>query len=277
LEKIHPIGGVWSLLTGSARMTKLDIVRVKSTRYDALSSGLIGTQARHDGVHMCGLRRLTQDRGIMQNDAGSTTGVFVHPGGLCESTRVGAGTRIWAFAHVLSGAVIGSDCNICDGAYVESGAVVGDRVTVKNKVLIFEGVTIEDDVFLGPGVVFTNDLRPRAHIKRSGDALSRTTVQRGATLGAGVVVVCGTVIGANAFVGAGAVVTRDVPAHAFMVGNPARQIGWACTCGDRLDDDLTCPSCGRTFAIDSHDGTAAPSLSKADRVDDPDYPTGQVG
>ena len=213
----------------------------------------------------------------MQNDAGSTPGVFVHPAGLCESDSVGAGTRIWAFAHVLSGAVIGSNCNICDGAYVESGAVVGDRVTVKNQVLIFEGVTIEDDVFLGPGVVFTNDLRPRAHIKRSGDALSRTTVRRGATLGAGVVVVCGTVVGANAFVGAGTVVTRDIPAHAFMVGNPARQIAWACTCGDRLDDDLTCPSCGRTFAIDSHNGTAAPSLREADRVADPDHPTVRSG
>jgi len=213
----------------------------------------------------------------MQNDAGSTRGVFVHPAGLCESGNVGAGTRIWAFAHVLSGAVVGRNCNICDGAYVEGGAVVGDRVTVKNHVLIFEGVTIEDDVFLGPGVVFTNDLRPRAHIKRSGDALSTTTVRRGATLGAGAVVVCGTFVGANAFVGAGAVVTRDVPAHAFMVGNPARQIGWACTCGGRLGVDLTCPSCGRAFAVDSHDGPAAPGLSEVDRAKDPDDPTGQAG
>lgn len=133
--------------------------------------------------------------------------------------------------------------------------MVGDRVTVKNQVLIFEGVTVEDDVFLGPGVVFTNDLRPRAHVKRSGDALATTTVRRGATLGARVVVVCGTVVGAHAFVGAGAVVTHDVPAHAFMVGNPARQIGWACTCGERLADDLRCVSCGRTFVIDKGPNT----------------------
>jgi UDP-2-acetamido-3-amino-2,3-dideoxy-glucuronate N-acetyltransferase len=214
----------------------------------------------------------------MQNDAGSTPGVFVHPAGLCESDSVGAGTRIWAFAHVLSGAVIGSNCNICDGAYVESGAVIGDRVTVKNQVLIFEGVTVEDDVFLGPGVVFTNDLRPRAHIKRSGDALSRTTVRRGATLGAGVVVVCGTVVGANAFVGAGTVVTRDIPAHAFVVGNPARQIAWACTCGERLDDDLGCAICGRAFEIDAQSDQAAAGLSEVRRAGDTDQPrTGQVG
>ena len=175
--------------------------------------------------------------------------VFVHPHGLCESDRVGAGTRVWAFAHVLDGAVVGEDCNICDGAYVETGAVVGNRVTVKNQVLIFAGVTVEDDVFLGPGVVLTNDLRPRAHIKRSGDALATTTVQSGATLGAGIVVVCGTTIGANAFVGAGSVVTGDVPPHAFVVGSPARQIGWACRCGRRLPETLACQNCGRKYVV----------------------------
>ena len=183
----------------------------------------------------------------MGNTAGLPRPLFVHPNGLCESEQVGAGTRVWAFAHVLPGAIVGEDCNICDGAYVEGGAVVGDRVTVKNQVLIFEGVTVEDDAFLGPGVVFTNDLRPRAHVKRSGNALSATTVRRGATLGAGVVVVCGTTIGANAFVGAGAVVVGDVPAHAFMVGNPAKQLGWACCCGERLPEGLRCSECGRTY------------------------------
>lgn len=190
----------------------------------------------------------------MQSAVGSTlSGVSIHPLGLCESDEVGPGTRVWAFAHVLPGAVIGADCNVCDGAYVEGGAVVGNRVTIKNQVLIFQGVTIEDDVFLGPAMVFTNDLRPRAHIKRGPDALLPTIVRRGATLGAGVVVVCGTAIGRNAFVGAGAVVAKDVPAHAFMVGNPARRIGWACTCGERLDNDLGCSDCGRRFEIDPDD------------------------
>lgn len=186
--------------------------------------------------------------------AAHPNGVFVHPDGRCESHAVGAGTRVWAFAHVLSGAVVGRDCNICDGAYVESGAVIGDGVTVKNQVMIFEGVTIEDEVFLGPGVIFTNDLNPRAFIKKHGEELLATRVARGATLGAGVVVVCGTTIGEFAFVGAGAVVVRDVPAHGFVVGNPGRLIGWACSCGLKLPGDLSC-ACGRSW-VESGDGIA---------------------
>jgi UDP-2-acetamido-3-amino-2,3-dideoxy-glucuronate N-acetyltransferase len=181
---------------------------------------------------------------FMNSDVSSR--VFVHAYGLCESEHVGPGTRIWAFAHVLAGAKIGRDCNICDHAYVEGGVTIGDRVTVKNRVLLFEGVTIEDDVFLGPAVVFTNDVRPRAAIRRTGDELLPTLVQVGATVGAGVVVVCGLTIGAHAFIGAGAVVTRDVPAYGFVVGNPGRVIGWACECGMRLGDGLHCV-CGRSY------------------------------
>lgn len=175
--------------------------------------------------------------------------VFVHPNGLCESTDVGGGTRVWAFAHVLAGAVVGTECNVCDGAFIESGAVIGDRVTIKNNVLIWDGVTVDDDVFLGPNVVFTNDLRPRAHIKKSGDALVATHVGEGATLGAGVVVVCGIDVGTNSFAAAGAVLTKDVPSHAFVAGNPARQRGWVCVCGERLTPDLTCHGCGRRHEV----------------------------
>jgi UDP-2-acetamido-3-amino-2,3-dideoxy-glucuronate N-acetyltransferase len=196
-------------------------------------------------------------------------GVRVHPQGLCESETVGEGTRVWAFAHVMPGARVGRDCNICDCAYVEDGAVLGDRVTVKNATLVFSGVTCEDEVFLGPNVLFTNDLRPRAAIRRPAEALLPTTVRRGATLGAGAVVVCGTEIGESAFVAAGAVVTRDVPAHALMAGNPARQKGWVCACGERLvdpgdgDGSFRCPECDSRYALAENGLTAAAPVTES--------------
>jgi len=174
---------------------------------------------------------------------------FVHPAGLCESADVGAGTRIWAFAHVLAGAQIGANCNICDCAFVEGGVRLGDNVTVKNGVLIFAGVTVENDVFLGPGTTFTNDLRPRAHVKRGRDEFLPTMVQAGATIGANSTIVCGVTIGCDAFVAAGSVVTRDVPAHALVAGNPARVVGYVCRCGGRLDDAGKCGDCREVTAI----------------------------
>lgn len=172
--------------------------------------------------------------------------VFVHPSGLCESEDVGAGTRVWAFAHVMRGAVVGSGCNVCDHAFIEAGARVGDRVTIKNAVLVWDGVTIGDDAFIGPGAAFTNDLRPRAARDRADVVLTPTIVERGATIGANATIVCGTTVGPHAFVAAGAVVTRDVPAHALVAGNPARRLGWVCECGDRLDGALRC-ACGRRY------------------------------
>src|SRR5258706_8181620 len=182
--------------------------------------------------------------------------VFVHERALCESDDVGPRTRIWAFAHVLRGAVVGADCNVCDHAFVESGARVGDRVTIKNNSLIWEKVTIEDEVFVGPNTVFTNDLIPRVAFKHTSADFSPTLVRRNATIGANATIVCGVTIGEHAFVGAGAVVHRDVPAYAMMVGNPARRIGWMCACGKRLPDSLVC-SCERRYRlIDAERGLA---------------------
>lgn len=187
-----------------------------------------------------------------------TDDVFVHPSALCETDTVGARTRIWAFAHLLPGAIVGTDCNICDHAFIEGGARLGNGVTIKNAVLVWDGVTIEDQVFVGPNATFTNDHVPRAHRRKGHDELDETLVRRGASIGANATVVCGTTIGTHALVGAGAVITKDVPAHALVVGNPGRQIGWVCRCSSRLDEDLRCPSCGTTHRfIDPETGLEA--------------------
>lgn len=183
--------------------------------------------------------------------------VLVHPAALCETEDVGPRTRIWAFAHLLPGAVVGADCNICDHVFIEGGARLGDRVTVKNASLVWDAVTIEDDVFVGPRVTFTNDLRPRIGFPLAPDAFVPTRVRRGATLGANVTIVCGVTIGEHAMVAAGAVVTRDIPAHALVMGVPARQVGWACTCGERLEPGRAC-RCGRCFTVDG-DGLLEPA------------------
>jgi len=172
--------------------------------------------------------------------------VFVHERALCESKDVGARTRVWAFAHVMAGARIGADCNVCAHAFVEDGVVVGDRVTIKNGVALWNGLRIGDDVFLGPYAVFTNDPRPRATVKKGPAELLPTVIERESTIGANATVFCGITIGRGAFIGAGAVVLRDVAPFALVVGNPARRIGWACSCGERLNEDLTC-ACGRCY------------------------------
>lgn len=176
-------------------------------------------------------------------------GVFVHPKGINDSERVGDGTRIWAFAHVMKGAIIGEHCNIGEGAYVEGGAVLGDYVTVKNGVCIWDLVTCESYVFLGPHAALTNDPVPRSHPDYKGhpEKWRPTVLREGATVGANATIVCGHMLGPWCFVGAGAVVTRDVPAHALVVGSPARQIGWVCRCGHRLAHNLSCAACGREY------------------------------
>ena len=172
---------------------------------------------------------------------------FIHPEALVESDEVGAGTRIWAFTHVMKGAVVGENCNIGDHVFIESGAIIGHRVIIKNGCLIWHGVHIADEVFMGPNVVFTNDLAPRVRHKTTEEEWLVTLVGEHASLGANSTILSGIRIGANALVGAGAVVTQDVLDHALVVGNPGRQIGWVCECGNRLSEDLSCPACGRSY------------------------------
>ncbi|MDZ4662425.1 MAG: acyltransferase [Pseudomonadota bacterium] len=151
---------------------------------------------------------------------------FSHPQALIEEgARIGAGTRVWAFSHILSKVTIGRDCNICDHTFVESGVVIGDRVTVKCGVYIWQGVTLENDVFIGPNATFTNDEFPRS--KKYPTEFSKTLVKNGASIGANATLLPGITIGEFAMIGAGSVVTKDVPAYAVVCGNPAKLIRYS--------------------------------------------------
>jgi UDP-2-acetamido-3-amino-2,3-dideoxy-glucuronate N-acetyltransferase len=177
---------------------------------------------------------------------------FVHARGLVdEGAVVGPRTRVWAFAHVLKGASVGADCNLCECVFVENGVTIGNHVTVKNGVQLYNGVTAEDYVFIGPNATFTNDLRPRVAHPVPIEQYAKTLLRHGASVGANATIVAGHTIGRNALVGAGSVVTRDVPAHALVVGNPARRIGWICECTARLDAAYRCPTCGKQYELDS--------------------------
>ncbi|MFP5265433.1 MAG: WxcM-like domain-containing protein [Blastocatellia bacterium] len=156
--------------------------------------------------------------------------IFIHEKALVEpGTRIGARTRVWAFTHILPGAVLGEDCNICDHVFIENDVIIHNRVTVKSGVQIWDGVRLESDVFVGPNVTFTNDSFPRS--KQYPNEFTRTVVRKGASVGANATILAGLTIGTNSMVGAGAVVTKDVPPHAIVKGNPARITGYVSSIG----------------------------------------------
>lgn len=190
---------------------------------------------------------------------------FVHPNALVESENIGPGTRIWAFAHILKGATIGSGCNVGDHCFVEGNVRIGDDVVVKNGVSIWSGVTLEDSVFVGPNAVFTNDLYPRAKVYHEEDV--ETQVCHGATIGANATLRCGIRVGQWAMIGAGSTVVHDVADYALVYGVPARQQGWICACTERLQLPLegsgrAACQCGRSYVLSAgrlhRDESAAP-------------------
>jgi UDP-2-acetamido-3-amino-2,3-dideoxy-glucuronate N-acetyltransferase len=181
-----------------------------------------------------------------------------------EGAEIGAGTKIWHFSHIMPGAVLGANCNIGQNVVVSPGVKLGSNVKVQNNVSIYEGVTCDDDVFLGPSCVFTNVTNPRSAVNRRGQ-YARTHVGRGASIGANATIVCGHDIGPYAFIGAGAVVTKNVPAYALVVGNPARQLGWMSAYGHRLEFDetghATCPESGEVYEV-MHDEAGEAEVRK---------------
>jgi len=179
---------------------------------------------------------------------------YVHPSSVIdEGCRIGAGTKIWHFCHVMSGAVIGNNCVLGQNVMLASNVVLGNNVKVQNNVSIYEGVICEDDVFLGPSVVLTNVINPRSAVPRKNE-YNTTLIKRGASIGANATIVCGNTIGEFAFIGAGAVVTKDVPAYALITGNPGRQTGWMSEYGHKLSFDennrAVCKESGQEYLLE---------------------------
>lgn len=160
---------------------------------------------------------------------------YVHPTAVVdEGCEIGKGTKVWHFSHIMPNSKIGENCNIGQNVVISPEVVLGKNVKVQNNVSIYTGVTCEDDVFLGPSMVFTNVTNPRSAVNRK-NQYAKTIVKRGATIGANATVVCGHDIGEFAFIGAGAVVTKNIPAYALVIGNPARQNGWMSEYGHKLN------------------------------------------
>lgn len=180
---------------------------------------------------------------------------FAHPSAIIDDNcEIGEGTKIWHFSHIMPGSKIGMGCNIGQNVVISPDVILGNNVKVQNNVSIYTGVVCEDDVFLGPSCVFTNVINPRSAINRKNE-YAKTIVGKGATIGANATIVCGHNIGAYAFIGAGAVVTKDTPAYALVIGNPARQTGWMSEYGHKLifgaDNKATCPESNEQYEMRS--------------------------
>ncbi len=203
-----------------------------------------------------------------------TEAVAIHPSAIVdEGAQIGAGSRVWHFAHVCAGARIGQGVSLGQNVFVGNQVVIGDRCKIQNNVSVYDGVTLEDGVFCGPSMVFTNVYNPRALIERKSEYRA-TRVKTGATLGANCTIVCGVTIGEYAFIGAGTVINRDVPAYALMVGVPARQIGWMSEFGERLalpvqgQGGAVCPQTGARYVLNGQQlhKVATPSPRAAENL-----------
>lgn len=181
---------------------------------------------------------------------------FVHESSyIDEPCDIGEGTKIWHFSHIMKDCMIGKNCNIGQNVVISPQVLLGDNVKIQNNVSVYTGIICEDDVFLGPSCVFTNVINPRSHINRK-EEYKQTRIKKGASIGANATIICGNTIGKYALIGAGAVVTKDVLDYALVVGNPSKQIGWICQCGEKISfehtNQTTCRICGNQYELKNH-------------------------
>lgn len=186
--------------------------------------------------------------------------IKIHPSAFVdEGCTIGDGTTVWHFSHIMKDCVIGEGCNIGQNVVVSPGVKLGRGCKIQNNVSVYTGVECEDDVFLGPSMVFTNVINPRAHVSRKHE-YRETLLRKGCSVGANATIVCGHTLGEYCLIGAGSVVTKDVPAYALMVGNPARRVGWVSKYGEKLSFDesghAVCPATGERYILE--DGVCRP-------------------
>ncbi len=224
----------------------LDCLR---TRNQPLASGRKGLQVLEILAHC---QKSLESGGKPVSLTQSNPGFFIHESSIVEEPyRIGEGTKIWHFCHLMPDVTLGKNCVLGQNVFVGKGVKIGNNVKIENNVSIFQGVTMEDDVFCGPACTFTNVINPRSHVSRKNE-FKPTLVKQGATIGANATIVCGNTIGRYAFIGAGAVVTSDIPDYALAYGNPACHQGWMCQCGVRIEakgGKGHCPACGRIYKI----------------------------
>ena len=222
----------------------LRVLKVLNAAQRALDLPFTSSEAMHHSQPVAGSSDSPRSSSKIDDN------VLIHPTAIVDDgCEIGSNTKIWHFCHILSGSKVGQHCNIGQNVVVGPDVSVGDQCKIQNNVSIYKGVTLERGVFCGPSMVFTNVYNPRAEIRKM-DQVRPTLVKQGATLGANCTIVCGIEIGRYSLIGAGAVVNRNVPDHALVVGNTAKQIGWVCQCGERLTDDLECLACGKNYEKD---------------------------